>query len=244
MNENFTKRIKTFLSTLKTTYNQQGQTGKILFAMLFVFLLCCICSVPVSVLRFGSRGASTALPSPDGFPTSAGTQPTPTSLFDFDFPTLTPFPTLTFSVPTPFPTFTPQPTGSPTFTSIAPTATASQTPLPTMTATRPPPTNPPATPTRVRSVEILTVNKTEEYVEIRNDTNAPVNLRGWRLVSELGNQSCALRGTLEPDEILRIWSRRGNPGFDCRLANDIWNDNRVDPAVLYNAEGEEVSRFP
>jgi hypothetical protein len=244
MNENFTKRINTFLSTLKSTYNQQGQTGKILLAMLFVFLLCCICSVPISVLRFGSRGASTALPSPDGFPTVAGTQPTPTSLFDFDFPTLTPFPTLTFSVPTPFPTFTPQPTGSPIFTSIAPTATASQTPLPTMTATQPPPTNPPASPTRVRSVQIITVNKAEEYVEIRNDTNAPVTLRGWRLVSELGDQSCALRGTLEPDEILRIWSRRGNPGFDCRLANDIWNDNQVDPAVLYNAEGEEVSRFP
>ncbi|HJQ13559.1 MAG TPA: lamin tail domain-containing protein [Anaerolineales bacterium] len=88
------------------------------------------------------------------------------------------------------------------------------------------------------------MNKAEDYVEIRNDTNAAVNLRGWRLVSELGNQSCALRGTLEPNEILRIWARRGNPGFDCRFSNDIWNDNRADPAVLYNPQGEEVSRFP
>ena len=242
MNENFTNRINALLSILRRTYNQQGQTGKILFAMLFVFLLCCICAVPVSVLRFGSRGASTALPSPEGFPTIEGTQPTPTSLFDF--PTLTPFPTLTFSVPTPFPTLTPAPTGSPTSTSIALTATASPTPFPTMTATQPPPTNPPATPTRVGSVLIITVNKVEEYVEVRYDTSTPVNLRGWRLVSELGDQSCALRGTLEPNEILRIWARRGNPGFDCRFPNDIWNDNRADPAVLYNAEGEEVSRFP
>lgn len=244
MLENFTSQIKAFLSTLRTTYNQQGQTGKILFALLAVFVLCCLCSIPISVLRFGARGVSTPVPSPGGFPTAAGTQPTPTPLFDFDFPTLTPFPTLTFSVPSPFPTLTPEPTGSPTSTSIAPTATASPTPFPTLTATQPPPTNPPATPTRVRSVQIITVNKAEEYAEIRNDTSTPVNLRGWRLVSELGDQSCALRGTLEPNEILRIWARRGNPGFDCRFPNDIWNDNRADPAVLYNAEGEEVSRFP
>ncbi|HET6595356.1 MAG TPA: lamin tail domain-containing protein [Anaerolineales bacterium] len=242
MIETIKKQLNALLTAWKTTYNQQGQTGKILFAMLSVFLFCCLCSIPISVLRFGSRGASTPMPSPGIFPTSDGTQPTPTSLLDFDFPTLTPFPTLTFSVPSPFPTFTPAPTGSPTPTSLPPTATL--TSLPTMTATQPPPTDPPATPTRVSSIHIITVNKAEEYVEIRNDTNAPVNLRGWRLVSELGNQSCALRGTLEPEEILRIWARRGNPGFDCRLGSNVWSDNALDPAVLYNPEGEEVSRFP
>jgi hypothetical protein len=89
------------------------------------------------------------------------------------------------------------------------------------------------------------VNKPAEYVEIQNFSQIPVNLRGWRLVSETGNQSCNLRGTLDPNEVLRIWSRRGNPGFDCRLGNnDIWIDNAADPAVLYNPQGEEVSRFP
>ncbi len=244
MIETITKQLNALLTTWKTTYNRQGQTGKILFAMLSVFLFCCLCSIPISVLRFGSRGASTPIPSPNTFPTIEGTQPTPTPLFNFDIPTLTPFPTLTFSVPSPFPTRTPESTGSPTATSIPPTVTASQPPLPTMTATQPPPTNPPATPTRVSPVRILAVNKAEEYVEIRNDTNTPVNLRGWRLVSELGNQSCALRGTLDPDEILRIWARRGNPGFDCRLGSNVWSDNAPDPAVLYNPEGEEVSRFP
>jgi hypothetical protein len=93
-------------------------------------------------------------------------------------------------------------------------------------------------------VTIIHVDKIEEFVEIHNQTNAAVNLRGWRLVSVVGGQSCALRGTLQPDAILRIWSRRGQPGFDCRLGSDIWNDNVLDPAVLYNAQGEEVSRFP
>ena len=242
MIENFTKRVNTFLSTLRTTYNQQGQTGKILFAMLFVFVFCCLCLVPISLVRFGQRGDLTPIASPGIFPTTAGTQPTPTSLFDFDFPTLTPFPTLTFSVPTPFPTLTSSPTGSPTSTPVAPTGTL--TLLPTMTATQQPPTNPPATPTSGGSVQIVTVNKPNEYVEIQNRTNASVDLRGWRLVSEMGNQSCALRGTLQPDEILRIWARRGEPGFDCRFGFNIWNDTTPDPAVLYNPQGEEVSRYP
>jgi hypothetical protein len=89
------------------------------------------------------------------------------------------------------------------------------------------------------------VNKPAEYVEIQNFSQTPVNLRGWRLVSETGDQSCNLRGTLDPNEILRVWARRGNPGFDCRLGNnDIWIDNAADAAVLYNPQGEEVSRFP
>jgi hypothetical protein len=81
-------------------------------------------------------------------------------------------------------------------------------------------------------------------VEIQNLTQAPVDLRGWRLVSANGDESCGLRGTLEPGEVRRVWARRGNPGFDCRMGREIWVDNEVDPAVLYNPEGEEVSRYP
>jgi hypothetical protein len=242
MIENITKQVNTLLSALKTTYSQQGQTGKILFAMLFVFVFCCLCSIPISVLRFRSQGAKTAIPSPEIFPTIAGTQPTPTPLFDFDFPTFTPFPTLTFSVPTAFPTLTPLPTGSPTFTQIVPpTATGTPIPIPTATATRIPAT---ATAASDGPVMIITVDKPAEYVEIQNRTNAAVDLRGWRLVSETGNQSCALRGILQPNEVLRIWARRGEPGFDCRFGFNIWNDNSADPAVLYNPQGQEVSRFP
>ncbi|HMD82582.1 MAG TPA: lamin tail domain-containing protein, partial [Anaerolineales bacterium] len=119
-----------------------------------------------------------------------------------------------------------------------PSGTASPVP----TATNPPPS---ATATSLSSVAIIAVNKPAEYVEIQNFSQTPVNLCGWRLVSETGNQSCNLRGTLEPNEVLRVWARRGNPGFDCRLGNnDIWLDNAADPAVLYNPQGEEVSRFP
>jgi hypothetical protein len=88
------------------------------------------------------------------------------------------------------------------------------------------------------------MDKVAEYVEIQNLTQAAVNLRNWRLVSERGSESCPLRGMLEPNEVLRIWARRGDPGFDCRLGREIWSDTEVDPAVLYDAQGKEVSRYP
>jgi hypothetical protein len=237
MTENFTKQVNAFLSTLKTTYSQQGQTGRIFFVLAFLLVSCCLCAIPISVLS--RRAPSTAVPSPNVFPT-AGTEVTPTPLFNFDFPTFTPFPTLPFA--TPLPTLTPLPTETATQTPpSSPTATTTSIPLPTVTATRLPPT---ATATSIPSVTILNVDKTAEFVEIQNQTDADVNLRGWRLVSETGNQSCELRGTLEPNEILRIWARRGQPGFDCRLGSDIWNDTAADPAVLYDSQGQEVSRFP
>lgn len=225
------RQVNSFLAALRTAYLQQGQLGRILLPGLFLVVFCCLCSILIPLLR--SRTSSSPVPSPRVSPDD-GTQATPTALFSFDFPTFTPFPTSTFFVPTPFPTLTPSPTGTQTPTQTIPAATV--TPVPTDTAT--------ATPTSAGSVMIINVDKVAEYVEIQNLTQALVDLRGWRLVSETGNESCALRGTLEPNEVLRIWSRRGNPGFDCRLGRAMWSDNRADPAVLYNPDGEEVSRYP
>ena len=240
MIENITKQISSFLSPLITSYRRQGQFIRVLIPVLLLLLFCCFCSVLASLLP--ARNSSNALPSPNVFPTD-GTQVTPTSLFNFA--TFTPFPTQTFFIPTSFPTLTPSPTGAPTSTPLAPTATLTSIPSatasPVPTATNPPPS---ATATSVRSVVIITVNKPAEYAEIQNFSQTPVNLEGWRLVSEVGNESCGLSGTLAPNEVLRIWTRRGNLGFDCRLGRAIWRDNEVDPAVLYNPQGEEVSRFP
>jgi hypothetical protein len=240
MIENITKQINSFLSALKTTYSQQGQISRIVIPGLFLLVICCLCSVTVNLLR--PRNSPGVSPSPNIFPTQ-GNGPTPTPLFNFGGATFTPFPT--FPGPSPFPTLTPAPTGSPTATQVVPTATetliptATQSPIPTNTI--PPVT---LTPTNSGSVQIIAVDKPTEYVDIQNFGNADVNLRGWKLVSEMGNQSCTLRGTLQPNEVLRVWARRGNPGFDCGFPINIWNDNTADPAVLYNPQGEEVSRFP
>lgn len=230
--KNMMEQINSFILRLKTLYSQQGRTGKILFPSLFLLVFCCLCSVLVSVLR--PLNSPNPVPSPVVLP-SAGVAATPTALFSFA--SLTPFSVPTLPPSTALPTLTPPPTESPTSTQIVPTATG--TPLPTVT--NPPP---PATVPSTGSVRIATMDKAMEYVELQNVGNAPVDLTGWKLVSETGNQSCTLRGVLLPNDVLRVWARKGDPGLSCGFSFNIWNDNQADPAVLYNVQGEEVSRFP
>ena len=229
------RQANSFFAALRTSYLKQGQLGRILLPAAFLLVFCCLCSIFLSLLRL--RTISSPQPSPV-VATPEGTLLTPTPLFDFDFPTFTPFPTATFFVPTPFPSLTPLPTGSPTPTQVPSTSTPLPTSTPPATATVTP------TPTNASPVLIVNVDKVAEYAEIQNRTQAPINLRDWRLVSANGGETCELRGTLEPGEVLRIWARRGDPGFDCRLGREIWNDTETDPAVLYNARGEEISRYP
>ena len=162
------------------------------------------------------------------------------------FMTWTPGPTTS----TPTPDGSAIPADSATLT-ISPTATGTDVPLPTglptrsfetATVVRLPATLSPATAGIL--VLITAVDKQLEYVDIQNAGNPPVNLRGWVLVSETGNQACKLRGILEPKQVLRIWAAKGQVGLSCEFKNPIWLDQELDPAVLYNAKGEEVSRFP
>lgn len=92
-------------------------------------------------------------------------------------------------------------------------------------------------------VIIILVNKREEYVDLQNVGNSDVDLGGWNLVSERGHQECALSGMIKAGETLRIWA--GSPqggGYSCEYSSPIWNNSEPDPAVLYNAQGVEVSR--
>lgn len=90
---------------------------------------------------------------------------------------------------------------------------------------------------------IVTVNKREEWVDIQNVGASDVDLAGWELVSERGNQDCPLSGIITMGEILRIWAMAAQgPGFSCGYNTNIWNNSETDPAVLYNAQGVEVCR--
>lgn len=231
-NNDFTKQIQSYLASLRTAYDQQGQIGKILLPCLSLVVLCSLCAMSVALFR--PRGASnvTPLPIPSAFPSDANAA-TPTPLFNFGPVTFTPFSVPTLPTSTPLPTLTPLPTGTPTLTPLPSTAT----PLPTQTSI-------PATVPRGGSVSIVVVNKAEEYVEIQNAGPGPVSLEGWKLVSETGNQACMLHGTLQAAATLRIWARKSTTGFPCGFTMNIWNDNTSDPAVLYNAQGQEVSRVP
>jgi len=92
-------------------------------------------------------------------------------------------------------------------------------------------------------VSISGVNKREEWVEIQNTGAGEVDLAGWNLISERGNQECLLAGVIRAGEILRIWSGTAQgSGYSCGYSNPIWNNSESDPAVLYNPQGVEVSR--
>jgi len=231
--KNIVKQINSLLSALKTTYSQQGWTGKILVPGLFLLLLCFLCSMLISLFPLMSRNPSNTTPSPNVLP-SAGIGPTPTALFNFGSMTFTPFPTL--SAPSALPTVTNLPTEMQTPTQAIPTATV--TPLPTVTS-------PPATAIAKHdgSVRIVALNKVMEYVELQNLDNSPIDLSGWKLISKTGNQSCTLGGVIQPNEVLRVWAGKATSGFSCGFSFNIWNDNQADAAVLYNAQGKEVSRL-
>jgi micrococcal nuclease len=94
-----------------------------------------------------------------------------------------------------------------------------------------------------QSVTIVAVNKSAEYVDIKNTGSIPVDLNGWTLVSEKGNQRCGLGGTLAPGVTLRIWAGTASDGgFSCGFGKNIWNNSESDPAVLLDAQGREVDR--
>jgi micrococcal nuclease len=94
------------------------------------------------------------------------------------------------------------------------------------------------------AVTIVSVNKHAEYVDIRNNKETAVDLAGWVLVSERGDQRCALNGSIQPGEVLRIWAGSGQPGFSCNSSGNIWSNSELDPAVLYDHQGQEISRYP
>ena len=97
---------------------------------------------------------------------------------------------------------------------------------------------------------VLTISgmdKDLEYVDIQNIGYGAVFLSGWTLISEKGEQVCRLSGILQPREVLRVWASTGpvgSKGFSCGFLRRIWSNSELDPAVLYNPDGQEVSRYP
>jgi hypothetical protein len=95
------------------------------------------------------------------------------------------------------------------------------------------------------NVAIVSLDKRAEYADLRNSGATPVDLTGWRLLSERGDQNCALGGVIGPGETLRVWamaSDAGQGGFNCGFGSNIWNNSERDPAVLFDAGGVVISQ--
>ena len=170
---------------------------------------------------------------PKSSPSNTPLPPTETNT-PIPLPTNTPVPPLPTNTPIPLPTFTPAPL--PTFTPV---------PLPTFTPVPVQPTEPP--PPAGGQVVITRVDKSAEYVDLNNTGGQPVDLSGWVLISEKGNQACTLSGVIEPGAVLRVWARSEDAsqgGFNCGYGKNIWNNSESDPAVLYDNAGNLVDRYP
>ncbi|RCW50011.1 thermonuclease family protein [Paenibacillus prosopidis] len=96
-----------------------------------------------------------------------------------------------------------------------------------------------------RSGILIEVDKSAELVTIKNTSNEPVTLDGWKLVSVRGNQTYPFDPfVLNPQQKIVISSADEPPSDSSVLEwgeQNIWNNKESDPAELYNAYNELVS---
>jgi endonuclease YncB( thermonuclease family) len=103
---------------------------------------------------------------------------------------------------------------------------------------------PTETPT-ASALRIDRVDKRREFVDIFNGGPQALDLAGWVLVSEKGDQRCTLGGVIQPGARLRIFALDGAntpTEYYCKFREHIWNNSEPDPAVLLDPSGSEVDR--
>ena len=98
----------------------------------------------------------------------------------------------------------------------------------------------------VSGIVITTVDLRAESVTIKNQSPNSINISGWVLVSEAGNQrfTFPVNTVIPANANIAVVSGPNATAGTGRLlwtGSHIWN-NDGDPAVLLNLEGREVSR--
>lgn len=119
----------------------------------------------------------------------------------------------------------------------------------TFTASNPSPTSKavqPGPPLSSGSLEISMVDLSGEEVALMNNSDKSINLTGWKLVSEKGNQTFNFPSgtTLAVGASLKVVSGKNHQAGTNVLVwteENIWN-NDGDIGALYNAQGQLVSR--
>ncbi|MFC1947868.1 lamin tail domain-containing protein [Chloroflexota bacterium] len=94
---------------------------------------------------------------------------------------------------------------------------------------------------------VVPTTEADEYVEIKNMGNDSVNIGGWRLADiDKGYPSFIFPSyTLHPGQSVRVYTNEYHPdygGFSFASGKAVWNNSSPDVAVLYNSQGQEVSR--
>jgi len=119
-------------------------------------------------------------------------------------------------------------------------------------ASPPPPPPPPTGAVNIQITHIFYDGlvprvESDEYVEITNLGDQPQDLADWILIdiSEGYPSFIFPPYILAPGESTRIYTNEYHPewgGFSFEYSQAIWNNSEPDIAVLYNSQGEEVSR--
>lgn len=142
-------------------------------------------------------------------------------------------------LPSPTPTLTLTPTETPVPTvATSPVPTDTPTPTPTVTPT-PTPTLIP-----VDIIDIEAVDKAAETVTIRNRGAYAVDVSSWLLVSQNGDE----RFVFPPCYMIpaggTVVVASGGATGDLKWTEpDVWLDDALDPALLYDATGLLISTF-
>ena len=143
------------------------------------------------------------------------------------------------TIPTPQPTIETQNQEETTSESTIP-STETITPAHTSTATN-------VQITKIFYDGLVYRTESDEYVEITNLGSEPVDLKSWVIkdISE-GYPSLIFSSyILQPSKSVRVYTNEIHPeygGFSFGYGKAVWNNSSPDTAVLYNAQGQEVSR--
>ena len=137
-------------------------------------------------------------------------------------------------------------TSTPTTTTVPPTTTTTIPPTTTTTTTTPPAVVNVQI-TRIFYDGVVPTVEADEYVEITNLGTSSVNLQGWRLIDiDEGYPEFIFPSyTLESGACIRVYTNEIHPeygGFSFWYGKAIWNNTDPDMAVLYDSQGNEVSR--
>lgn len=95
----------------------------------------------------------------------------------------------------------------------------------------------------IPDVVISGLDKIDEIVTIKNNSQEDVDLTDWKLVSLTGNQEYVFpHYILQSEDTLTVVSGDIEGDLTWGRAN-IWNNSKSDPAILYDNKGNEVFKF-
>ncbi len=89
--------------------------------------------------------------------------------------------------------------------------------------------------------------ESDEYVEIQNWGNEPVDMTGWIIINFTQKYPSFKfpAYVIEPGKTIRVYTNETHQewgGFSFSYKEPIWSNIKPDTAALYNAQGQEISR--